>query len=108
MQKHMKLKPEIDHVMQGLYQSGAIDGLYNRWFWNVTNQKCGSPSGVRPLAFDDIGAILVMMPAGILLSLVVLFLEHLSAYCVNSTEIQYQKRVAPETAKPIEHKLWRM
>ncbi|XP_037089825.1 glutamate receptor 2-like [Pollicipes pollicipes] len=108
MQKHMPLKPEIDRVMQALYQTGTIKGLYNRWFWNVTNQECPSSTVVRPLAFGDLGAILFMVPAGLVLSLAVMLLEVLFMYAANCTKIQYQRPMVPGTTKVPRHQLWRM
>ena len=47
-----------------MYQSGTLNSLFNRWFWNATNQECATSVGLRPLSFRDLSAIVYMMPAG--------------------------------------------
>ncbi|XP_043228472.1 glutamate receptor 4-like isoform X2 [Amphibalanus amphitrite] len=117
MQKNMKIKKEIDRVsviaatynkpymMLVMYQSGTLNSLFNRWFWNATNQECATSVSLRPLSFPELSAIVYMVPAGVVLSMAVLLLECLFVYCANSTDIYYNYR---EEDLPIKHDLWRM
>ena len=65
-----------------LYQEGIINGLYNKWFHSNSLCSIDELSGTR---LETIMSLLVMLGAGILVSLMILLAEKLASFRAKST-----------------------
>ena len=70
-----------------LYQEGIINGLYNKWFRSNSFCSMDELSGTR---LETITSLLVMLTAGILVSLIILFVEKLLTYTAKSAILKNQ------------------
>ena len=70
-----------------LYQEGIINGLYNKWF--RSNSFC-SMDELRGTRLETITSLLVMLTTGILVSLIILFVEKLLTYTTKSVILKNQ------------------
>ncbi|XP_043245673.1 uncharacterized protein LOC122393559 [Amphibalanus amphitrite] len=75
------LRDRMNHVLQRLLQSGAVDRLRRRWFGHG-RRLCAAVAAVRPLTLADLAAVLAVTPlaaaAGCLLLGVELMVRRLS------------------------------
>ena len=70
-----------------LYQEGIINGLYNKWFHSNSLCSIDELSGTR---LETITSLLVMLTTGILVSLIILFVEKLLTYTAKSAILKNQ------------------
>ena len=86
-EKKIKKQKKIKNSFFQLYQEGIINGLYNKWFRSNSFCSMDELSGTR---LETITSLLVMLTTGILVSLIILFVEKLLTYTAKSAILKNQ------------------